>query len=303
MGFCATGSESVSLASAEAGYCVDHVVGDRLSSIVSYPAARSDASLVADLRTQLFGVKAELERERNAKLSASDRVAELEAQLASFKVSQLSTPTPVITNIIPPTPMSPDPEDLYEDAPSNPASPSMEHSPTPDSSTQRMRAWGFPRESAKASQPRNRESFFGLSQVLRPGSIYGGKDDAIGGIDLPPIDFMTAGVNVPGLRTVSDPMPKTAEVDGTTEKAAPRTSSDSAQRSTSLTSSASSALSFFTGYLPSRTKSPPIAAQHGSIGGFKMDQHVVQRLPSSEDKGNVDFRGGCKCCTGDVIEL
>jgi len=219
-----------------------------------------------------------------------------------MKITPVSTPAPVVTNLIPPTPVSPDPED-DQNATSDSASPGMDPSLSPDPSTQRMRAWGFPREAIKANQPRNRESFFGLSQVLRPGSSEEERDDALGGIDLPPIDFMTAEVNQSTTRAVSDPTPVTSRHPEQTEKAPPRISLESAQRSTSLTSSASSALSFFTGYLPGRSKSPPLAAQSGSFAALRMDQHVVKRLPTSEDKGIVDLRGGCKCCTGDVIEL
>lgn len=263
--------------------------------MASYPVTKSDTSLVADLRTQLFGVKGELERERNERLSTAERVSELEAELARMRENEMTLYQPVITNVIPPTPLTSISPFPYASPVMTPEKPC----PSPDPSTSRMRAWGFPREPPQQSQPRNRESFFGLSQVLRRDSTDNEREEKVG-LDLPP--FLLAPTPTPS--TSTEPHPPFRAVSDPTPTVTPATSvstwNEGTQRSTSLTSSASSALSFFSGYLPGRsitksTSPPPVEA--------KARHTTIQRLPTCADKGFVDFTRGCKCCVGDIIEL
>lgn len=268
-------------------------MGDRLSSVSSYPVTNNrDTSLVADLRTQLFGVQVELDRERTQRLAAQDRMEELQAQLAEMTMVKNLSP-PVKTNVIPPTPSSPNAHFTYP----SPALTNSTSSPSPDP-TSRIRGWGFPKGPVAPAHPKNRESFFGLSQVLRRDSV---EEERQHGIDLPPITLPlpSAEVEDDRYRAVSDPTPKA-------QHRALEVDSEESQRSTSLTSSASSALSFFADYLPKyarptsparqRSLSPEVASRSSREGSIK-------RLPNSVDKGHVDLRHGCKCCVGDVIDL
>ena len=255
--------------------------------MASYPVTKSDTSLVADLRTQLFGVKGELERERNGRLSLAERVVELEAQLAqSRSVASPVTTQPVMPTFMPfQSPASPIPPAKSSEPPANRSDP-----------TSRMRAWGFPQQPPQQSQPRNRDSFFGLSQALRRGSAEDEREEI--GVDLPPF-LLSPPPSELALaqqtsRAVSDP------TRSSTPSLSTAKSSESTQRSTSLTSSASSALSFFSGYLPGRSVGK---AESPSPVDVKTKRDTPQRLPSCPDKGVVDFTKGCKCCQGEIIEL
>lgn len=262
----------------------------------SYPVTNNrDASLVADLRTQLFGLQVDLDRERNQRISATDRIAELEAQLSETSIGQDVCP-PVITNVIPATPLSPNARFAY---PSPALTSPSNATPSPDP-TSRMRGWGFPRGpiTPSTSRSKNRESFFGLSQVLRRDST---NDEAAHGLDLPPFLLSPEShtSEMDRARTVSDPTPK----------AQPRALDvyqDEMHRSTSLTSSASSALSFLTDYLPKYTR-PISPSRPKSIGSDTASRSSkdgpIKRLPNSVDRGHVDMRHGCSCCTGEVIDL
>ena len=264
--------------------------------MASYPVTKSYTSLVADLRTQLFGVKGELERERNERISTAERVIELEAQLSRMRMEEMDFTPPVSTTVIPPTPLSAKPSFPY--AP--PAIMPEASLPSPDLSQSRMRSWGFPQGPPRQTPPKNRESFFGLSQMLRRGSTEDEREEV--GLDLPPF-LLTPASNVStdpfrSFPAVSEPTPNTTPA---TSILTP--SSEKTQRSASLTSSASSALSFFSGYLPGRSipksASPPLV----DVRGVRAKRDTVQRLPSCTDKGFVDFTRGCKCCQGEVIQL
>ena len=251
-------------------------VGDRVSSMSSYPVTTRETSLVADLRTQLFGIKAELEKERSERLSAVERVAELELQVRAMRQSSL--PQEFISNVIPPTPFSPDKAFAF---PTH--SGGVTDNPSFDP-VKKLRSWGFPRGPVQSNGNKsNRESFFGLSQVLRRDLK---QDSPEQGVDLPPISVAGAqrSVSEPIRHLSLDPDVK-EDVDG--------------MRSTSLTTSATSALSFFTDYLPKYARSGSSGVDQVSV-----EKHEkVKRLPTASHLGVLDFSKACKCCTGDVLEV
>lgn len=255
----------------------------------SYPVTSRDTSLVADLRTQLFGVKAELEKERTERQSAMERIAELEAQVRAMSIGGPASLS-FVSNIIPPTPFSPEHGFVIpsvgrtaQDCPTT---------PTPDPGS-RMRAWGFPQGPVQPSSSRNnRESFFGLSQVLRRGSEERQPDL---GVDLPPFSLSGAfGDTQMTPRAVSEPTPHVSSTDG------PMPMERDESRSVSLTSSASNALSFLTDYIPgyTRSTSPSIDQKPAS-----QQEDRVKVLSTAGHVGVLDFSTACKCCVGDVMEV
>jgi hypothetical protein len=128
-----------------------------------------------------------------------------------------------------------------------------------------MKSWGFPSTRVKTPpKEKRRESFFGLSSVLRGPAVH----EEHAGIDLPPI-ALPSGTPI-----------------STVDQAREHSESPLA-RSNSMTSSASSVVHFFSGYL-GRTRSATI---------------VSDDTATMSKRGVLDLRGGCGCCTGEVFEL
>ena len=218
-----------------------------------------------------------------------------------------------------------------------------------DANLSRMRGWGFPARPGDVqtdSKPRSRDrnSFFGLSNPLQRNSIDG-RDEPHSGLDLPPFDLaaltrnatsssQNIDTNPPAVptvdpRAVSEPLPPS-------QTTSTFTGSPPLPRSSSMASSASSAISFFSGYLPGFSPSSKgnqngntAASNAVSAGRPRKDSSSMfgsrdwlpgsmsrlgapaeslsgVRLPAVESyvgKGELDFRRACKCCVGDVMEL
>lgn len=213
---------------------------------------------------------------------------------------------------------------------------------SPDPNRHRMKAWGFPSGPIPSRAPSKRDSFFGLSAApvgsVGATDVLGGD----GGVDLPPFGFTSPtpstgtsrvpasfsaaapGVGSGSLRVVSEPTPR---LDHHSEAQNRSTSLSTASSSSASgvtaasdpsgvdgfggfgtppsfgSSSTSAALSFLGNYLPlSKTArrsgdgalggSPPSEAV--MLGGDFGVQVVVHEL---------DFRGSCRCCVGEVIDL
>ena len=243
-------------------------VGDRLSSVSSSHLPLStqptdDQRPLNEMRDQLFSLMSLVEREQREKQEAIARISELENQLNNLQFQSSTTFRPVLPSLafgqLAPAPPSPI---------ITPATP-LPSSPAPSSPSEvngsRMKSWGFPsgRKTPTPPKEKRRESFFGLSTALRGAPVL----EQHSGIDLPPI-------SVPG----SIPMAKQSSTDSTPGNVAPPMA-----RSNSMTSSASSVVHFFSGYL-GRGKS-------------------TQYTGDDSKKGILDLRGGCSCCTGEVFEL
>ena len=199
-------------------------MGDRLSSVSSshLPSTqtRDESRPLAEMRDQLFSLMSLVEREQREKQEAISRVSELENTLRELQFqasanafrpvlpSQALNYPPPSPTIIPPTPLPSSPEN-----------------------GNRMKSWGFPSKSKPPTPPKEkrRESFFGLSSVLRGPVVY----EEHTGIDLPPISLPTD-----------------------TDQMSPTPASVPLARSNSMTSSASSVVQFLSGYLrPTRSTS------------------------------------------------
>ncbi|ORX40169.1 hypothetical protein BD324DRAFT_263253 [Kockovaella imperatae] len=220
--------------------------------------------------------------------------------------------SPVAAWTLPPLPIALPPVDPLNDMSESPlGSASDAHSPG-DANLYRMRAWGFPSATKAASSSksrRNRDSFFGLSNPLQRNSVdHGGGDQ---GLDLPPIDLSLAvgeaERDTERLDRGAGSQPSDSQV---RESPRPRV-----PQSTSATSSVSSSVSFFSGYLP-KFSSPPM----GNRQDQNPSQHQQQQQRSMIMKGKddvkpvappcistapqkLDFRPGCRCCVGEVMEL
>ena len=264
--------------------CSD-AVGDRLSSVsVSHPersatspAPGAESAVLAEMRNQLFHLTASLEKERREKEEALAQLAKLQpaAPVAPLRPvpltldkaptadCHLSLPSPVIT----------------------PATPLAMGDPNGD----RMKAWGFPRSPSKAiSKPSNkRDSFFGLSSVLRRSSL----DEVSDGFDLPPFDTTSPFRPVEGIqRTVSEPIPSNQ-----TETTTNRSTSES---------SANSALAFFSSYFPNARTTPVkqvSTSSNDSMSSEYSSGSVTRRF--TRRSGPPDMSASCACCVGAMIEV
>lgn len=300
----------------------DVEVGDRLSSISSaspdrQPAAfaLAESRLLAELRGQVFNLTSALDLERREKDEALHHLADLPhatestsslpAQLTRLRKApppgklllpsspfphfQLSPNTSLPSPII--TPATP----LPDSDPSAPNSPS-------DPNLYRFRAWGFPSGPIEADRGQGkRESFFGLSSVVRRPSSDDGRDED--GVDLPPIAFIGSQLVSPRQpRSVSGPIssqtmyapPSIRSVSFGT----PRDKASVASLPFSSTSSPSgSAAMAALGYLPGN-----LTTSRTSLVSTTSQLPRIYPVAEEEVHG-LDFRGSCDCCVGEVLEL
>lgn len=232
------------------------------------------------MRNQLFSLTSLLEREQREKRDALAQVSQLEKELDELRYLHIP-PAAQFQPVLPShafNNLNLSPVTSATATPFGPPSPiitpptPLPSSPNSDVNGNRMKSWGFP--SSRSTTPpkeKRRESFFGLSSVLRRPSVP--EEDA--GVDLPPIAFDSF-----------SPDDRSHAFSGHADEAFPHaTAPSNLVRSSSMTSSASSVVSFLSGYL-GRNK-PPSSAFAGD----------------DLRRGVLDFRSGCKCCTGDVIEL
>lgn len=297
----------------------ENLVGDRLSSISSLPTERSDiysqsqqaaeSRLIAQMREQLFTLTGKLQQEHRAKEMALVKLNDLRGHVAAQGHHQLTgcteqdedsgneillsrsatsretTPslTPPQTDL-PTSPALASPKPFTIDKVDDSES-SISKRFTPDFT--RLKSWGFPAtpptgsDNVPDSKEKKRESFFGLSNPLRRASSDDGPRISEG-IDLPPfvVDENTPGVfpalvagDLPTLgggvnvRAVSDP--------------------------TSLQSYGKGTLSDLPGIGPAQFRIPTITVNDG--GAF--------RAAGVMCSGILDFRKGCRCCVGDVVEV
>lgn len=297
-------------------------LGDRLSSISSLPTERSDiysqsqqaaeSRLIAEMREQLFTLTGKLQQEHRAKEMAFVKLNDLRGKVAaqgqgqqrtagstgqdedsSYEIlfssrsvtSRETTPslTPPQTEL--PTPPPPNLTSTKSFAIGKiDESESISKRFTPDFT--RLKSWGFPATPPTGnenitSKEKKRESFFGLSNPLRRTTSDDGPRNNQG-IDLPPfvVDDNTpgvfpapagAGVLPPvgvGVRAVSDP--------------------------TNLQSFGKESISHLPGTGgPAQFGIPTITVHDGGVFG----------AAGVMCSGVLDFRKGCKCCVGDVIEV
>ena len=166
----------------------------------------------------MFSLMSLLEREQREKNQALSRIEELENQLHESHFQQAANsfqpilPSQAFGRLPPPSPTIIPPTPL-------PSSPEINGN--------KMKSWGFPSRSRTPTPPKEkrRESFFGLSSVLKGPEVH----EDYTGIDLPPIS----------LPHEQEPIPPSS---------APTTAHPLA-RSNSITSSASSVVNFLSGYL------------------------------------------------------
>lgn len=195
-------------------------MGDRLSSVSSsrLPPTQADESRpLAEMRDPLFSLMSLLEREQREKNQALSRISELETQLHESHFQQTANSFQPIL-----------PSQAFGRLP--PPSPTIPPTPLPSSpeiSGNKMKSWGFPSRSRTPTPPKEkkRESFFGLSSVLKRPAVH----EQHTGIDLPPISLPSEQSWMPSSSepTVAPPL----------------------ARSNSITSSASSVVQFLGGYL------------------------------------------------------
>jgi len=196
-------------------------VGDRLSSVSSsrLPPTQADESRsIAEMRDQMFSLMSLLEREQREKNQALSRISELETQLHESHFQQAANsfqpilPSQAFGRLPPPSPTIIPPTPL-------PSSPEINGN--------KMKSWGFPSRSRTPTPPKEkrRESFFGLSSVLKGPEVH----EDYTGIDLPPIS----------LPSEQEWMPSSSA----------STAAPPLARSNSITSSASSVVNFLGGYL------------------------------------------------------
>lgn len=299
---------------------VENVVGDRLSSISSLPTERSDiysqsqqaaeSRLMAEMREQLFTLTGKLQQEHRAKEMALVKLNGLRDQIAAQGHHQLTectaqdedsgdeilfsrsatsretTPSltpPQIDLPMPPVPTSSKPSSFTIDKIDESESPVSKRF-TPDFA--RLKSWGFPAtpsigsDHIPNSKEKKRESFFGLSKPLRRAPSDDGPRISQG-IDLPPfvVDENTPGVFPVPTAGVFPPF-------GVTVRAV----SDP----TSLQSFDKETISNLPGIGPAQFRIPTITVNDG--GGVFHAAGVMSN-------GILDFRKGCECCVGDVVEL
>lgn len=295
-------------------------MGDRLSSISSLPTERSDiysqsqqaaeSRLIAEMREQLFTLTGKLQQEHRAKEMAFVKLNDLRGKVAAQGQGQQRTAgstrqdedsgdeilfssrsvtsretTPSLTPPQIELPTPPPPTLISSQSTGNiDESESISKRFTPDFT--RLKSWGFPATTSignenVTSKEKKRESFFGLSNPLRRTISDDGPRNSQG-IDLPPfvVDDNTpsvfpapaaAGVPPPvgvGVRAVSDP--------------------------TSLQSFGKESISYLPGTGgPAQFGIPIITVNDGGV--FGAARVMCSRV--------LDFRKGCKCCVGDVIEV
>ncbi|KIY35580.1 hypothetical protein I305_01829 [Cryptococcus gattii E566] len=297
-------------------------LGDRLSSISSLPTERSDiysqsqqaaeSRLIAEMREQLFTLTGKLQQEHRAKEMAFVKLNDLRGKVAAQGQDQQRTAGSTrqdedsgdeilfssrsVTSRETTLSLTPPQIELPTPPPPPPTltssmsigkideSESISKRFTPDFT--RLKSWGFPAtppigNENVTSKEKKRESFFGLSNPLRRTISDDGPRNSQG-IDLPPfvVDDNTPGVfpapaaaGVPppvgvGVRAVSDP--------------------------TSLQSFGKESISYLPGTGgPAQFGIPIITVNDGGV--FGAAGVMCSRV--------LDFRKGCKCCVGDVIEV
>ena len=284
--------------------------------------AANDRAMLADMRSQLFGVTAQLEQERADKTAAHARITKLENALGATSVSFRPTLKPLSIGqhdfsstsspAIPATPRSATPESHRSSIPAIaptqpiPPVPTNEDASVADPNLLRIKEWGFPRGTSQLSnQPRSRESFFGLSKVPIRNSSEDERPNT--GVDLPPFLLTPDSAPLVARRDETAHHTHTSTLSPTSRKSTSKSPREETHliRSSSITSSASSALSFLSGYLPVRTspqrsstgyKSASSAGGGDGYGGYGAQHGFVET-------GELDLRKGCKCCVGEVMEL
>ena len=168
----------------------------------------------------------------------------------------------------------------HEPSPRPPSHSDM--APSPDPNLSRMRGWGFPQgpitpATSAATKALNRHSFFGLSFDPSQSERRSRKRRRPSADRRPLLCLCRA------LRPPVDPVRSRGEIE-----------TPSKIPSVSVTSSA---FSFISGYLKS---SPSPAKSLASPDKPSSGGAVKRELPS---EGPLDFRKGCKCCVGEVIEF
>lgn len=295
-------------------------LGDRLSSISSLPTERSDiysqsqqaaeSRLMAEMREQLFTLTGKLQQEHRAKEMALVKLNGLRDQVAAQGHHQLTectaqdedsgdeilfsrsaTSRETTPSLTPPQIDLPTPPVLTSSKPSpftidkiNESESPVSKRFTPDFA--RLKSWGFPAtppigsDHIPTSKEKKRESFFGLSNPLRRASSDDGPRISQG-IDLPPfvVDENTPGVFPVPTAGVLPPF-------GVTVRAV----SDP----TSLQSFDKETISNLPGIGPAQFRIPTITVN---------DNGGVFHAAGVMSNGILDFRKGCKCCVGDVVEL
>ncbi|WRT67720.1 uncharacterized protein IL334_004692 [Kwoniella shivajii] len=310
-------------------------LGDRLSSVSSVPTERSsseshavESRLIAEMREQLFNLTTTLEAERKAKEEAFVRLAENErSSQKSYDESEddelLLTARPdqegpfqqvIASPII--TPPSPLPPNIMSSGITTPLKISR------DPNLARIKGWGFPKEPSvsppsKTDKSKKRESFFGLSTVLKrsvsadEAEIHNGVDlpcfslpestststPSVGNLDYPTLFAFNQNQFADSPRAVSDPIPTK-----------PRSNSIETTASLSVTANGtgtgftSSAVSFLSSYLPHKTSLDEPRKEKKSYTS-RFIHKEEQRIPEKSNIAQMDFRHGCRCCVGAVIEL
>jgi len=310
----------------------DGIVSDRLSFLsASHPLdllastpspGPEDSSPIVEMRDQLFALTAALERERREKEEALQELVKLRDSRANSSIledpaspSPTNLPFPPLSFACQPA-TDDDPDSTARPTPSIPTPIVTPATPLPDTddtaddpNVNRMKAWGFPRVPAKATKTaKKRDSFFGLSSIPREEPL----EETLDGVDLPPFIFSDskATISLPSVsphvtispkRTVSQPLPTSA-------RAVPMARSASLTHSAS--SATSSALSFFSSYLPLKLSSPmsvrpgmPRSPSESSIQSSLSSLSSIRHLADPIPVGRLDFREGCRCCVGDVVEF
>ncbi|WWC88613.1 uncharacterized protein L201_003526 [Kwoniella dendrophila CBS 6074] len=182
-------------------------LGDRLSSVSSVPTERSssdshatESRLIAEMREQLFHLTTSLEVERKAKENALAKLAELkrpsQQQFEDVLVDdELTLTAKPDYNNQPPTFVASADATFYPII-EQPSPPTVENhvlsistKPLADPNLARMQGWGFPKEpsptkSQLLEKSKKRESFFGLSTVLKR-SVSADEAETHNGVDLP----------------------------------------------------------------------------------------------------------------------
>ncbi|WWC70823.1 uncharacterized protein I206_104775 [Kwoniella pini CBS 10737] len=299
-------------------------LGDRLSSVSSMPTERSPEShtaesrLIVEMRAQLFNLTTSLEAERKAKEHALSQLAEISRpHMQSYEVDVNDEPLTA-------TPTFGFPQQIPETASTNftpivtPASLTQAVSPrieaedlfTPasqDPTLTRMKGWGFPKDPSPSksaqSQSKKRESFFGLSTVLKR-SVSAEHAEECNGMDLPCFVVPTNDIEHTSTydltpRSFSEPVKQhlSKELDN--------------ERDIHSNSGFNSAVSFLSSYLPTSSiddQSRKSEKKHKVYIPKFVNKENQQRKVSLDISrglcmGKLDFSEGCKCCSGPVIEL
>ncbi|KAK8858527.1 hypothetical protein IAR55_002754 [Kwoniella newhampshirensis] len=312
-------------------------LGNRLSSVSSVPTGLSDtraaeSQLITEMREQLFTLTSSLEQERRAKEAVLAQVTELQqlrnAQSHSSDDSGddeiLLTARPEAIGLFPsgvPSPMITPPSP-------KPGNEISLQGANLDPNFARMKGWGFPRDvSLKTTEPdvtaskNKRDSFFGLSKALRRFSateVEGADEVSQDGVDLP------AFVITSDLETVVRPRPVPAAEAyfSPTQRAVSEPiqsvpKSSTPLRSTSASNppirsvSPTSTMPLLTGFLP-MNKSSEQDHSGAAFGHYELSVSPSKVFSGTKAKdiqgvvatrGKLDFRNGCKCCVGQVIEF